>query len=124
MAPTGQQYDSKSGQWLGSTIGSSGEDGTILVLDHSTSFLAIITSIILTTISVTYIPITTSFINTISVATIAFTIIIIDTISLTTITLGSYHSSLSPHPGTHTPPPSHPPPPCLWAVFFLPLVPL
>ena len=30
MAPTGQQYDSKSGQWLGSTIDSSGEDGTIL----------------------------------------------------------------------------------------------
>ena len=31
MAPTGQQYDSKSGQWLGSTLQSSGEDGTILV---------------------------------------------------------------------------------------------
>ena len=31
MAPTGQQYDSKSGQWLGSTLDSSGEDGTILV---------------------------------------------------------------------------------------------
>jgi hypothetical protein len=30
MAPTGQQYDSKSGQWLGSTLDSSGEDGTIL----------------------------------------------------------------------------------------------
>jgi hypothetical protein len=31
MAPTGQQYDSKSGQWLGSTLDSSGEAGTILV---------------------------------------------------------------------------------------------
>eukprot|EP00092_Neocalanus_flemingeri_P010955 GFUD01011798.1.p1 GENE.GFUD01011798.1~~GFUD01011798.1.p1 ORF type:complete len:178 (+),score=19.46 GFUD01011798.1:299-832(+) len=30
IAPTGQAYDSKSGQWLGSVVSSSGEDGTIL----------------------------------------------------------------------------------------------
>jgi len=28
--PTGQPYDSKSGQWLGSVVTSSGEDGTVL----------------------------------------------------------------------------------------------
>jgi len=31
LAPTGQQYDIKSGQWFGSVVRSSGEDGTILV---------------------------------------------------------------------------------------------
>jgi len=31
IAPTGQAYDSKSGQWLGSIVTSSGENGTILV---------------------------------------------------------------------------------------------
>jgi len=30
IAPTGQAYDSKSGQWLGSIVTSSGENGTIL----------------------------------------------------------------------------------------------
>jgi hypothetical protein len=31
LAPTGQQYDSKSGQWFGALLQSSGADGTILV---------------------------------------------------------------------------------------------
>ena len=31
MAPTGQQYDNKTGQWFGSLVRSSGEDGVVLV---------------------------------------------------------------------------------------------
>ncbi len=31
IAPTGQQYDLKSGQWFGSLVQSSGDDGVILV---------------------------------------------------------------------------------------------
>lgn len=31
VAPTGQQYDKKSGQWFGSLVQSSGDDGIILV---------------------------------------------------------------------------------------------
>ena len=32
MTRTGQPYDNKSGQWLGSIVTSSGEDGTVLVI--------------------------------------------------------------------------------------------
>ena len=31
LAPTGQQYDNKTGQWFGSLVRSSGEDGVVLV---------------------------------------------------------------------------------------------
>ena len=31
FARTGQAYDNKSGQWLGSLVASSGEDGTVMV---------------------------------------------------------------------------------------------
>ena len=31
IATTGQQYDKKSGQWFGSLVQSSGDDGVILV---------------------------------------------------------------------------------------------
>ena len=31
LAPTGQQYDKKSGQWFGSLVQSSGENGVVLV---------------------------------------------------------------------------------------------
>jgi len=37
--PTGQPYDSKSGQWLGSVVTSSGEDGTVLVKTGLLNFL-------------------------------------------------------------------------------------
>ncbi len=35
LAPTGQQYDIKSGQWFGSVVRSSGENGTILASANS-----------------------------------------------------------------------------------------
>ena len=31
LAPTGQQYDKKSGQWFGAVVRSSGNDGVVLV---------------------------------------------------------------------------------------------
>ena len=34
FARTGQAYDNKSGQWLGSLVASSGEDGTVMVGTH------------------------------------------------------------------------------------------
>ena len=34
---TGQQYDNKTGQWFGSLVTSSGEDGVVLVR-HQSSF--------------------------------------------------------------------------------------
>ena len=37
LAPTGQQYDNKTGQWFGSLVRSSGEDGVVLVSSYNIS---------------------------------------------------------------------------------------
>ena len=41
FARTGQAYDNKSGQWLGSLLASSGEDGTVMVGDCDLCYLSI-----------------------------------------------------------------------------------
>ena len=39
VAPTGQQYDKKSGQWFGALVRSSGENGSVLVSEDNCNVL-------------------------------------------------------------------------------------
>ena len=41
LAPTGQQYDKKSGQWFGALVKSSGDNGVVLVRKKTTIFISI-----------------------------------------------------------------------------------
>ena len=41
LAPTGQQYDKKSGQWFGAVVRSSGNDGVVLVGVHLAIYINI-----------------------------------------------------------------------------------